>query len=116
MKRETYRKIVAAAGIETGDLVLIQYWMNDSFSEDIAFLQAEIAAAGATPVMVVQNLKISQLVNENATATTYGDKFFKLYEDADVIIDFMERPIGVLTKALEPEKNGASWSIYGQTL
>ena len=104
MKRDTYKKIVAAAGIKPEDLVLIQYWMNDSFSDDIGFLQAEIAAVGATPVMVVQNLKMSQLINENATEHTYSDKFFKLYEDADVIIDLMERPIGVLTKALEPEK------------
>lgn len=104
MKIETYKKIVKAAGIEAGDLVLVQYWMEDTFSDDVAFLQAEIAAAGATPVMVVQNLKISQLINENVTENTYGDKFFKLYEDADVVIDLMERPIGVLTKPLEPSK------------
>ena len=114
MKRDTYKKRVAAAGIETGDLVLIQYWMNDSFSEDIAFLQAEIAVAGATPVMVVQNLKISQLINENATEHTYSDKFFKLYEDADVIIDLMERPVGVLTKALDPDKMGLLGAYMGR--
>ena len=104
MKIETYKKIVKAAGIQEGDLVLVQYWMEDTFSDDVAFLQAEIAAAGATPVMVVQNIKVSQLINENATENTYGDKFFKLYEDADVVIDLMERPIGVLSKPLEPEK------------
>ncbi|WP_026493531.1 aminopeptidase [Butyrivibrio sp. XPD2002] len=104
MKMDIYKKIVKAAGIMTGDMVLIQYWMEESFSDDVAFLQAEIAAAGATPVMVVQNLKISQMINENATENTYGDKFFKLYEDADVVIDLMERPVGVLTKPLEPEK------------
>ena len=104
MKMETYKKIVKAAGIQEGDLVLIQYWMEDSFSDDVAFLQAEIAAAGATPVMVVQNIKISQLINENATENTYGDKFFKLYEYADVVIDLMERPIGVLSKPLASEK------------
>ena len=104
MKIEVYKKIVKAAGIEAGDLVLVQYWMEDSFSDDIAYLQAEIAAAGATPVMVVQNIKVSQLINENVTENTYGDKFFKLYEDADVVIDLMERPIGVLSKPLEPGK------------
>ena len=104
MKQETYKKIVKAAGIEQGDLVLVQYWMGDKFSEDVAFLQAEIAAAGATPVMVVQNIAISQLINENATEHTYGDKFFKLYEDADVVIDLLERPVGVLSKPLAPEK------------
>ncbi|WP_026524987.1 aminopeptidase [Butyrivibrio sp. MB2005] len=114
MKRDTYKKIVAASSIETGDLVLIQYWMNDSFSEDIGFLQAEIAAAGATPVMVVQNLSISQLINENATEHTYSDKFFKLYEDADVIIDLMERPVGVLTKPLDPEKMGLLGGYMGR--
>ena len=114
MKREIYKKIIAAAGIKTGDLVLVQYWMNDEFSDDIAFLQAEIAAAGATPVMVVQNLKISKLINENATATTYSDKFFKLYEDADVIIDLMERPIGVLSRSLDPEKMGILGAYMGR--
>ncbi|WP_026527881.1 aminopeptidase [Butyrivibrio sp. VCD2006] len=104
MKIEVYKKIVKAAGIEAGDLVLVQYWMEDSFSDDIAYLQAQIAAAGATPVMVVQNIKVSQLINENATENTYDDKFFKLYEDADVVIDLMERPIGVLSKPLEPGK------------
>lgn len=106
MKRETYKKIVNAAGIKAGDLVLVQYWMNETISEDAGFLQAEISAAGATPMMVVQNLKLSQLINESVTETTYGDKFFKLYEDADVIIDLMERPVGVLLKPLEPEKMG----------
>lgn len=106
MKRESYKKIVEASGIKAGNLVLVQYWMNETISEDAGFLQAEIAAAGATPVMVVQNLELSQLINESVTETTYGDKFFKLYEDADVIIDLMERPIGVLLKPLNPEKMG----------
>ena len=104
MKRDVYKKIVKASGIAAGDLVLIQYWMGESFSNDIAFLQAEIAAAGATPMMVVQNINVSQMINENASKETYGDKFFKLYEDADVVIDLLERPVGVLTKPLEPER------------
>ena len=104
MKRDTYKKIIKAAGIEAGDLVLVQYWMEDTISDDAAFIQAEIAAAGATPVMVVQNIKVSQMINENVTENTYGDKYFKLFEDADVVIDLMERPIGVLSKPLEPEK------------
>lgn len=66
MKRETYKKIVNAAGIKAGDLVLVQYWMNETISEDAGFLQAEIAAAGATPVMVVQNLKLSQLITSTS--------------------------------------------------
>ena len=114
MKTEIYRKIVKAAGIVPGDLVLIQYWMEESFSEDIGFLQAEIAAAGATPVMVVQKLSISQLINENVTPTTYGDKFFKLYEDADVVIDLMDRPVGVLAKPLDPERMGILGAYMGR--
>ncbi|MBO4213776.1 MAG: aminopeptidase [Lachnospiraceae bacterium] len=104
MKTEIYAKIVKAAGIKPGDLVLVQYWMEEQLGEDAGYLQAAIAAAGATSMMVVQNLTISQLVNEQVTETTYSDKFFKLYEDADVIIDLMERPVGVLKKPLEPEK------------
>lgn len=104
MKRNVYSGIIKAAQIKKGDLVLIQYWMDQSFSEDIGFLQAEIAAAGATPVLVVQNLLASQLLNENLTKETYNDRYFKLYEDADVVIDMMERPIGVLSRPLEPEK------------
>lgn len=106
MKRDTYCAIIKASGIEKGDMVLIQYWMGEQMSEDIAFIQAEIAALGATPVMVVQNIAISQLINENVTENTYSEKYFKLYEDADVVIDFMERPIGVLSRPLEPEKMG----------
>ena len=104
MKRSTYCGIVKAAGIGKGDLVLIQYWMNEAFSEDIRFLQAEVAAAGATPVLVIQNLELSQALNESVTEDTYNDRFFKLYEDADVVIDLMERPIGVLSEPLQPEK------------
>lgn len=104
MKRETYRSIVKASGIEKGDLVLIQNWMEDTISEDVGYLQAEIAAVGATPILMIQNLKISQLVNENITDTTYGDKYFRLFEAADVVIDLMERPIGILLNPLEPEK------------
>ena len=114
MKTELYKKIVKAAKIEAGDMVLVQYWMEENFSDDVAFLQAQIAAAGATPVMVVQNLKISQLINENVTPTTYTDKFFKLYDDADVIIDLMERPIGVLTKPLEGAKMGLLGAYMGR--
>ncbi len=109
MKRNVYSGIIKAAKIEKGDLVLIQYWMDQSFSEDIGFLQAEIAAVGATPILVVQNLRISQLVNENMTEETYSDRYFKLYEDADVVIDMMERPIGVLS--LKPEKVHAVWNF-----
>lgn len=104
MKKSTYRSIIKAAGIERGDLVLIQYWMGENFSDDIAYIQAEIAAIGASPVLVVQNLALSQLLNENVTADTYGDRFFDLYENADVVIDVMERPVGVLSKQIAPEK------------
>ncbi len=106
MKKEVYSSIIKASGIEKGDLVLVQYWMQETFSEDIAFLQAEIAKAGATPVMVVQNINVSQAINENVTEFTYGDKFFSLYENADVVIDLIERPIGVLSAPLAPEKMG----------
>ena len=68
MKREVYEKIVKAAGIVAGDMVLVQYWMGETFSEDVAFLQAEIAKAGATPMMVVQNINVSQLINEIASS------------------------------------------------
>ncbi|SCX10102.1 Thermophilic metalloprotease (M29) [Lachnospiraceae bacterium YSD2013] len=114
MKREVYEKIVKAAGIAAGDMVLVQYWMGETFSEDVAFLQAEIAKAGATPMMVVQNINVSQLINENATENTYSDKFFKLFEDADVVIDLMERPIGVLNKPLDPERMGILGAYMGR--
>lgn len=114
MKRDTYCGIIKAAGIEKGDFVLIQYWMNDAFSEDIGYLQAELAAAGATVMLVVQNIKLSQLLNENVTENTYNDRYFKLYEDADVVIDFMERPIGVLSRPLEPEKMGLLGQYMGR--
>lgn len=61
MERETYRNIMKASGIERGDLVLVQYWMGEQISEDVGFLQAEIAAVGATPVLVLQNLTMSRL-------------------------------------------------------
>lgn len=104
MKRDTYCSIIKASGIEKGDLVLIQYWMEDKISVDVGYLQAEIAAVGATPILILQNLTINQLVNENITETTYGDKYFKLFEEADVVIDLMERPIGIISTPLEPEK------------
>lgn len=114
MKTEIYEKIVKAAGIVAGDMVLVQYWMDETFGEDAGALQAAIAEIGATPVMVVQNIKVSQAINEHATATTYGDKFFKLYEDADVVIDLMERPIGVLNKPLDPERMGILKDYMGR--
>ena len=104
MKRETYCSIIKATGIERGDLVLVQYWMGEEISEDVGFLQAEIAAVGATPMLVIQNLAMSQLINENVTENTYGEKYFKLFEEADVVIDLIERPIRILTKPVEPEK------------
>lgn len=104
MKVEIYEKIVKAAGIKANDLVLVQYWMEDSISEDAANLQAAISGAGAAPIMLIQNLAISQKIGENVTASTFNDKFFKLYEDADVIIDLMDRPIGMLSAPVAPEK------------
>lgn len=104
MKRETYCSIIKASGIERGDLVLVQYWMGEQISEDVGFLQAEIAAVGATPVLVLQNLTMNQLINENVTENTYGEKYFRLFEEADVVIDLIERPISILAKPVEPEK------------
>ena len=104
MKIETYKNIIEVCGIAKGDLVLVQYWMGEHISQDVEFLQAEIAAAGATPMLVVQKTSMNQRINENINEFTYGDKYFKLFEQADVVIDLIERPIRLIEKPLNPEQ------------
>ncbi len=106
MKKEVYKKIVSASGIKKGDLVVIQYWMNGTLSSDVMDLQAQIVAHGATPILMIQNREMNQRVLEEIQDTTFDDRYFQLFENADFVIDLMECPIGLLNAPLAPEKMG----------
>lgn len=104
MNREVYDKIVKASGIQAGDLVVIQYWAEDCLKEDVISLQAAVAKQGATPLMLMQSVKLNQQIFENATKDCFGEKYFSVIKTADVFIDLIERPISMLMKPLEKER------------
>lgn len=104
MKREVYNKIVEAMGLREGDLVIVQEWSDGSISDDARFLQAAIAAKGATPLLLMQEVRQNQMIFEGATPACFSDNYFQILQKADVFIDLMERPIGLLQAPLPQEK------------
>lgn len=104
MNRKVYDKIVKASGIQKGDMVIIQYWMNEQLSEDVQFLQAAIAGVGASPLLILQQRHMNQQIFESATEGCYDEKYFSIYENADAVIDLVERPIALLENMLEEKQ------------
>lgn len=104
MNRELYNKLIQAAEIKAGSLVLVQYWGEDLLAEDITNIQTALVQNGCTPVLFVQSRNQNQEIFSVARKECYDDHFFKLLEAIDVVIDLMEHPVSMLNTPLPKDQ------------
>lgn len=115
MNRETYSKLINAAEIKQGSIVLVQYWGENLMSEDITNIQAALVQNGCTPVLLIQSREQNQVIFSEAEEGCYGEKFFRMLENADVVIDLLEHHVSMLKEPL-PEKKMEICGQYMQQI
>lgn len=104
MNRDIIKRIVRASGIRKGELVLVQYWGEDTSSEYLTNFVAELAGIGATPFILQQSRVRNTIMFEQATTDCFDDKYFSMIEKADCAIDLIEGIVSIIERPLEADK------------
>ncbi len=103
MERETIQRIVAASGVQAGELVLVHFWGEDA---DLPFAREfmnAVAALGASPVLLQQARTANQVLFAQLRER-FSEAFFARYAQFDAVLDvFTYRPV-VLGGELAPEQ------------
>lgn len=94
LKRDVIKKIVNSIGILKNDVVLVQFWGEDSDREILHDFSCEIAALGASPIEFQQSRIVNANLFSSVTEDCFNKKFFNFFNNVDVIIDlFMYQPV-----------------------
>lgn len=104
MNAETIGKIVKAAGISAGEMVLVHFWGDDDDKEIANNFLAAVASLGATPVLLQQSREINREVFSSAKESCFDERYFELFSGFDAVLDvFAYRPV-VLGCEILPEQ------------
>lgn len=109
-KREIIKKIVKAINIESGELVLLQFWGDDKDIATLHNFSYEIVALGATPIEIQQSREVNSEIFNIATDTCYNEKYYSIFDNVDTIIDIC------MYKAVKPSpklmENKEQFDLY----
>lgn len=114
MNREIIRKIVKASNIKSGELVLLHFWGDDEERQILNDFAIEVAAIGASAFSVTQSKKVNQQIFSVAKDTSFGDKYFSLFEKCDAVLDIFTYRPSLLEKALPEEQMEIVQAYMGQ--
>lgn len=94
MQYDTIRQIVRAAGVGSGELVLVHFWGEDNERNYANLFAAAVAAAGASPVVLQQSRAANQLLFTHADEAAFGEDYFARFDRFDTVLDlFAQRPV-----------------------
>lgn len=101
MEQRIIDKMVKASGVKAGEIVLVHFWgEGEELPIAWGFMEA-VAALGASPVMLHQARSVNQRLFASAREGCYGEKYFRMLDAVDAVLDiFAYRPI-VLGAQLE---------------
>lgn len=104
MNRQIVNKIVKASGIQEGELVLLHFWGEQEHEDILEAFSEAVVAVGASPLQVRQSRSRNQKLFAKATESSFGEKYFSIFEKVDTVLDiFAYQPV-VLGAQLEEEQ------------
>lgn len=99
MERRLINKIVRAMEFKSGNIVLLNFWGSEEELEDLYAFASAVAEAGAYPQILHHSLKYyTQLFP--SLSCEFPEKWFKQFEEVDVVIDIMNRAPGLVPEGL----------------
>ncbi|MCL2855099.1 MAG: aminopeptidase [Defluviitaleaceae bacterium] len=94
MDKDLIKKIVAATGIITGELVLVQFWGEGEDAHIMHAAADAVAALGASPVEIIQSRRVNAQRFLVANEKAFDGKYFQHLSNFDAVIDiFTYRPV-----------------------
>ena len=94
MQYDTIQQIVRAAGVGSGELVLVHFWGENDQREYAELFAAAVAAAGASPVVLQQSRAANQTLFAHAADSAFDDGYFDRFDRFDTVLDlFAQRPV-----------------------
>lgn len=104
MKLDLIRKIVKASGVTEGEVILVQFWGEDSDIEMMHNFAAAVAELGASPFELQQSRTHNRDIFTKVKRTSFDDKYYSVFENVDAVIDvFTYQPV-VLKYEIEEEQ------------
>ena len=104
MKKETISKIVKASGVAAGELILVQFWGEDSDKQIANDFIAAVAALGGSPVLLQQSRTINRDIFASANESSFGENYFDFFSSFDAVLDIFAYQPAILGYELEQEK------------
>lgn len=94
MNKEVVRKLVKASGVSNGELILIHFWGEDEEKSIANLFMTEVAALGASPVLLQQSRTINRDMFMVTNDNCFNQKYFDMLSGFDAVLDvFTYRPV-----------------------
>lgn len=104
MKKEMIEKIVKTSGVIEGELVLIQFWGEDTDINIMHQFAEAVTALGASPLELQQSRVHNLAMFSQAGINSFQDKYFSILEQVDAVLDvFSYQPV-ILGEKLPDEQ------------
>lgn len=103
MEKKLVYKIVKAMELQKGEIVLLNFWGDDTEIQDLYNFVGAVTAEGAMPMTLLHTNQYVRKLIENMSEEV-PDKWFEQFTIADTVIDIMEKPVGVPPTGLPKEK------------
>lgn len=87
MDRRIINKILKAIDINKGQIVLLQFWGEDSQRDILHNFSFEVLSLGASPIEFQQSRLVNYEMFTNASDTCFNDKYYALFDNVDIVID-----------------------------
>lgn len=114
MERELVDKMVKAMELQTGEVVLLNFWGDETELSDLYDFVGAVTAVGAMPMTLLHTNQYERALLENMEGEV-PEKWLEQFAVADVVIDIMERPAGAPPRGLSKE-NYPMYQKYLQKL
>lgn len=100
MEQRLIDKIVQAMEIEAGDIVLLNFWGSEEEIEDLYAFASAVVRVGAYPQILHHSIKYyAQMFS--SLSREFPEKWFKQFNEVDVVIDVMNRAPGQVPEGVE---------------
>ncbi|MGN0350717.1 MAG: aminopeptidase [Roseburia sp.] len=111
MEKNLVCKMVKAMELQKGEVVLLNFWGDDTEIQDLYDFVGAVAAEGAMPMTLLHTNQYEKELIENMDEEV-PEKWLEQFAVADVIIDIMEKPAGAPPTGLSKEK----YPVFGAYL
>ncbi len=117
MDRRIINKILKAIGIDKEQIVLLQFWGEDSQRHILHNFSYEILSLGASPIEFQQSRLVNYEMFTNALDTCFNDKYYSIFDNIDIVIDIcMYKAVVPLPKLAENKEKMNLYRKYMSTL